>query len=133
MWIVDSSVWIDFFNGKSTPQTNLLVQVIGRQEIGLGDLNLYEVLQGFHSKSDFESAKEALLRFSVFPIGGVEIAVKAADNYRSLRRQGITVRKTVDCLLATFVIENGHSLLHSDRDFDHFADRLGMSVIEISQ
>ena len=132
MWIVDSSVWIDFFNGRMTPQTNLLAQVIGRQEIGLGDINLCEVLQGFHAQSDFERAREALLRFSVFPIGGKEIAVKAAENYRSLRRQGITVRKTVDCLLATFVIENGHSLLHSDRDFDHFAEQLGMSVIETS-
>ena len=132
MWIVDSSVWIDFFNGRMTPQTNLLAQVIGRQEIGLGDVNLCEVLQGFHAQSDFERAREALLRFSVFPIGGTEIAVKAAENYRSLRRQGITVRKTVDCLLATFVIENGHSLLHSDRDFDHFAEQLGMSVIETS-
>ncbi len=132
MWIVDSSVWIDFFNGKSTPQTDLLSQVIGQQEIGLGDIILCEVLQGFRAQSEFESAREALLRFSVFPIGGVEIAIKAADYYRSLRRQGITVRKTVDCLLATFVIENGHSLLHNDRDFDHFVEHFGMTVIEMS-
>ena len=129
MWIVDSSVWIDFFNGKSTPQTDVLVNGFGWQEIGLGDINLCEVLQGFHAPSDFERAREALLRFSIFPIGGQEIAIKAAENYRSLRRRGITVRKTIDCLLATFVIENGHSLLHSDRDFDHFVEHFGMPVI----
>ena len=128
MWIVDSSVWIDFFNGKSTPQTDVLVHGFGWQEIGLGDINLCEVLQGFHAQSDFERAREALLRFSIFPIGGQEIAIKAAENYRSLRRRGITVRKTLDCLLATFVIENGHSLLHSDRDFDHFVEHFGMPV-----
>lgn len=130
MWIVDSSVWIDFFNGRTTPQTDLLARVIGRQEIGLGDINMFEVLQGFRAQSDFDRAKAALLRFSVFPIGGVDTAIKAAGYYRSLCRQGITVRKTVDCLLATFVIENSHSLLHNDRDFDHFAERFGMSVIE---
>ena len=129
MWIVDSSVWIDFFNGRSTPQTDVLVEVFGRQEIGLGDIILCEVLQGFHVQSDFERAREALLRFFIFPIGGLEIAVKAAENYRSLRRRGITVRKTVDCLLATFVIENDHSLLHCDRDFDHFVEHFGMLVI----
>ena len=129
MWIVDSSVWIDFFNGKSTPHTDVLVNGFGWQEIGLGDINLCEVLQGFHAQSDFERAREALLRFSIFPIGGQEIAIKAAENYRSLRRRGITVRKTIDCLLATFVIENGHSLLHSDRDFDHFVEHFGMPVI----
>jgi predicted nucleic acid-binding protein len=132
LWIVDSSVWIDFFNGKSTPQTDVLVHGFGWQEIGLGDINLCEVLQGFHAQSDFERAREALLRFSIFPIGGHDIAIKAAENYRSLRRQGITVRKTVDCLLATFVIENGHSLLHSDRDFDHFVEHFGMPVIRAS-
>ncbi len=130
MLIVDSSVCIDFFNDKSTPQTDLLSQVIGRQEIGLSDIILCEVLQGFRAQSEFEGAREALLRFSVFPIGGVEIAIKAADYYRSLRRQGITVRKTVDCLLATFIIENGHSLLHNDRDFDHFVEHFGMPVIK---
>ena len=129
MWIVDSSVWIDFFNGKSTPQTDVLVHGFGWQEIGLGDINLCEVLQGFHAQSDFERARGALLRFSIFPIGGQEIAIKAAENYCSLRRRGITVRKTLDCLLATFVIENGHSILHSDRDFDHFVEHFGMPVI----
>ena len=129
MWIVDSSVWIDFFNGKSTPQTDVLVHGFGWQEIGLGDINLCEVLQGFQAQSDFERAREALLRFSIFPIGGQEIAIKAAENYRSLRRHGITVRKTVDCLLATFVIENGHSPLHSDRDIDHFVEHFAMPVI----
>jgi hypothetical protein len=87
------------------------------------------VLQGFHAQSDFERAREALLRFSIFPIGGLEIAVKAAENYLSLRRRGITVLKTVDCLLATFVIENDHSLLHNDREFDHFVEHFGMLAI----
>jgi len=129
MWIVDSSVWIDYFNGVITPQTDLLDAALGQREIGLGDIILAEVLQGFRDQRDFERARDALLRFPVFTIGGVDIALKSAANLRLLRRHGITVRKTVDCLIATFVIENGFSLLHSDRDFEAFEVHLGLDVV----
>ncbi len=129
MWIVDASVWIDYFNGKITSQTDLLDAALGQWVIGLGDITLCEVLQGYRNQREFETARRTLLQFPIFTIGGVEIAVKSAENFCFLRRQGITVRKTIDCLIATFVIENGFSLLHSDRDFDPFETHLGLDVV----
>jgi predicted nucleic acid-binding protein len=129
VWIVDSSVWIDYFNGRITSQTDLLDSALGQQEIGLGDIVLAEVLQGFRQGRDFETARDALLRFSVLSMGGVAMAIKSAQNFRSLRQRGVTVRKTVDCLIATFVIEHGFSLLHSDQDFDPFEEYLGLHVV----
>ena len=129
MWIVDSSVWIDYFNGQDTPQTDLLDAALGQRAIGLGDIILCEVLQGFRDQRDFDIARQSLLQFAVYTIGGAEIAIRSAENYRSLRRQGITIRKTVDCLIATFVIERGFSLLHSDRDFCPFETHLGLDVV----
>ena len=129
MWIVDSSVWIDYFHGQNTPQTNLLNAALGQRAIGLGDIILCEVLQGFRDQRDFGLARQSLFQFTIYTIGGTEIAVKSAENYRSLRRQGITIRKTIDCLIATFVIERGFSLLHSDRDFDPFETHLGLNVV----
>ena len=128
MWIVDSSVWIDYFGGKATPQTDLLQAALGWQAIALGDIILCEVLQGYRRQQDFYAARQALLLFPIYAIGGTEIALKSAENYRALRHQGITVRKTIDCLLATFVIERGFTLLHSDRDFDPFETYLGLRV-----
>jgi predicted nucleic acid-binding protein len=128
MWIVDSSVWIDYFGGKVTPQTDLLHGALGWQAIGLGDIILCEVLQGYRRQQDFDAARRALLQFPVYSIGGTEIALKSAESYRTLRRQGITVRKTIDCLIAAFVIERGFTLLHSDRDFDPFEKHLGLRV-----
>lgn len=129
MWIVDSSVWIDYFNGRATPQTDLLDAALGQWPIGLGDVILCEVLQGFRDQRDFDTALQALLQFAVYTIGGTEIALRSAKNYRFLCRRGITVRKTVDCLIATFVIESGFFLLHSDRDFDPFETHLGLDVV----
>jgi predicted nucleic acid-binding protein len=128
MWIVDSSVWIDYFGGQVTPQTDLLHDALGRQEIALGDIILCEVLQGYRHQQDFDAARQALLQFPVYALGGIEIALRSAENYRALRQQGITVRKTIDCLIATFVIERGFALLHSDRDFDPFERHLGLRV-----
>ena len=133
MWIVDSSVWIDFFNGRVTPETEILDAALGVEVLALGDIILCEVLQGYRLESDFEKAREARLRFPVFPIGGTRIAIKGAENYRLLRHQGITVRKTIDCLIATFVIERGFSLLHNDRDFDPFEQHLGLVVVRRDQ
>lgn len=128
MWIVDSSVWIDYFAGKVTPQTDLLHSALGWQAIGLGDIILCEVLQGYRRQEDFDAARTALLQFPVYRIGGIAIALKSAESYRALRRQGITIRKTIDCLIATFVIERGFTLLHSDRDFEPFELHLGLRV-----
>ena len=129
MWIVDSSVWIQYFNGMVTPQTDLLHAALGQRAVGLTDIILCEVLQGYRHQKDFETARDTLLRFPIHPIGGAPIALKSAENFRFLRRKGITVRKTIDCLIATFVIENGFSLLHDDRDFLPFEKHLGLNVV----
>ncbi len=129
MWIVDSSVWIHYFNGVITPQTDLLHNALGQRAIGLGDVILCEVLQGYRHQADFEAARDALLRFPIHPIGGVQLALKSAENFRLLRRKGTIVRKTIDCLIATFVMENGFSLLHADRDFVPFEQHLGLDVV----
>ncbi len=129
MWFVDSSVWIDYFNGKNTPQTDKLNDALGAQIIAVGDIILAEVLQGFRRDADFEIARNALMQFHLFRVGGVDIALKSAENFRYLRCRGITVRKTIDCLIATFVIERGMQLLHADRDFEPFEQHLGLQVI----
>ncbi|MCC9077796.1 PIN domain nuclease [Litorilinea aerophila] len=126
MWLVDSSVWIDYFNGVVTPETDTLDSALGQRELGLGDIILCEVLQGFRRQQDFVRAQRALLQFPIFPIGGKEIAIRSAENYRFLRLRGVTVRKTIDCLIATFAIESGYALLYSDRDFDAFVEYLGL-------
>ena len=129
MWLIDSSVWIDYFNGVATPQTDRLDAALGHEPLCLGDIILCEVLQGFQHQDEFEQAKIALLSFPIYILGGVELAVKSAENYRALRRHGITVRKTIDCLIATFAIANGMWLLHNDRDFDPFETYLGLKVV----
>jgi len=129
VWIVDTSVWIDYFNGTDTPETELLDRSLGQRELGLTDIILCEVLQGFRSDSEFERARDALLTFPIFSLGGQDLAISSARNYQLLRRRGITVRKTIDCLIATFVIEQGYTLLHCDRDFDPFVTRLGLRSV----
>jgi predicted nucleic acid-binding protein len=127
--IVDSTVWVDYVNGKSNEETRLLEVRIGREEIGLTDLIFCEVLQGFRGEREFEEVKTQLLEFSIFPTGGTEMALEAATNYRRLRAQGFTVRKTIDCWIATFCLREGHELLHRDRDFDPFESELGLRVL----
>ena len=129
MILVDSSVWIDYFNGIKTRETDTLDQILGEQILLVGDLILAEVLQGFRRDEDFEQARRALFSFQIVKMLDPELAVQSARNYRTLRSQGITIRKTIDCLIATYCIESGNALLHSDRDFDAFEDRLGLSVI----
>jgi predicted nucleic acid-binding protein len=132
VWIVDSSVWIDYFNGTVSPETDLLDAALGQRELGLVDIILCEVLQGFRSDADFERARDALLVFPILNTGGQALAIQSAVNYRKLRQRGITVRKTIDCLIATFVIEEGHTLLHCDRDFDPFVSHLGLQVVDLN-
>jgi predicted nucleic acid-binding protein len=129
MVIVDSSVWIDLLAGRSNEQTEWLARELVQQRMGLTDLILCEVLQGIRGESAFMQVREQLLEFEVFDSGGAELAVAAARNYRLLREQGLTVRTTIDCLIATFCLENGHTLLHRDRDFDVFEKRLGLRVV----
>ncbi|MBF2097369.1 MAG: PIN domain nuclease [Gloeomargaritaceae cyanobacterium C42_A2020_066] len=126
MILVDSSVWVDYFNGVRSRETDFLDSTLGIEPVAIGDLILTEVLQGFRSDSDYQTAKSLLLELTVFELLGQDLAVKAADNYRVLRRCGVTVRKTVDCIIATFCIERGLPLLYTDRDFEPFAKSLGL-------
>ena len=127
MILVDSSVWIDYFRGVLTPQTDRLDGLLGFAPVATGDFLIAEVLQGFTSDADFATGLRIMSSVTVVDIGGVDIAIKAARNFRTLRAQGVTVRKTIDTLIATRCIENGHALLYSDRDFDPFVGRLGLT------
>jgi predicted nucleic acid-binding protein len=129
MVIVDTSVWVEYLRGRATPETIWLDGALGRQAIGLTDLILCEVLQGVRSDSDFKTAKRELLKLSVFPGGGVDLAVEAASHFRDLRQRGFTVRKMVDCWIATFCLRQDYRLLHCDRDYDVFEQKLGLRVL----
>ena len=129
MILVDSSVWIDFFKGTITAQTDRLDRLLGQDLLVTGDLILTEVLQGFEDEQDFDCARHLLTSLTVVELGGQEIALQAARNFRALRRLGVTVRKTIDTVIATRCIESGYDLLHSDRDFDPFARHLGLRVV----
>ena len=129
MILVDSSVWIDYFKGTSTTQTEKLDRLLGHEPLAIGDLILTEVLQGFDSERDFNDARRMLTSLMVVELGGREIAIQAAKNFRALHRFGVTVRKTIDSVIATRCIEDGYDLLHNDRDFDPFAEHLGLRVV----
>lgn len=129
MLLVDSTVWVDYFNGNITPQTDYLHNVLAGEPILVGDLILAEVLQGFRKDADFEKARKMLGKFTQVDLVGPALAVQASRNYRFLRQKGVTVRKTVDSLIATYCIENDHDLLHSDSDFDGYEEHLGLKVI----
>lgn len=126
MILVDSSVWIDYFRGLQTPQTDRLDELLGAEPVAIGDLMLAEVLQGFDGEKEFERALELLETLNRIDIAGHDVAVQAARNFRSLRAKGVTVRKTIDTLIATRCIEDGLPLLFSDRDFDPFVEYLGL-------
>ena len=126
MILVDSSVWIDFFRGTVTPQSERLDQLLGRESLLIGDLILAEVLQGFTSERDFNQARKMLGALELVNLGGAEMAVQAARNFRTLRAKGVTIRKTIDTFIATCCIEQDHALLFSDRDFDPFVLHLGL-------
>lgn len=128
MILVDSSVWIDFFRGTASPQVELLDALLGKEPLALGDLILAEVLQGFPSDREFNQARRLLMRFERVAIVDTETAIQAAKNFRTLRSKGITVRKTIDTLIATCCIQKGHLLLHRDRDFEPFTRHLGLQV-----
>jgi predicted nucleic acid-binding protein len=129
MVIVDSSVWIDYLGGVENEHTIWLEREMSVQRLGLVDLILCEVLQGIRDRQRFTQTRDDLLRFEVFEAGGIELAVAAAENFRFLRSHGITVRKTIDCFIATFCLREGHALLHRDRDFDGFEEHLKLRVV----
>ena len=128
MIVVDSSVWIDWFNGADTRETALLDGILGTEPVIAGDLILAEVLQGFGDDRDVRRARAAFDTLIFAPMVGRDIALASARNYRTLRARGVTVRKTIDMLIATFCIENGHALLHADRDFEAMAG-LGLRIV----
>lgn len=122
-------MWIDYFNGKITRQTEKLDGLLGREPLAIGDLILTEVLQGFAHERSFNAAKKLLTSLAVVDLCGLEIAVQAAKNFRALRELGITVRKTIDSVIATRCIESGYELLHNDGDFDPFVKHLGLRSV----
>ena len=126
MILVDSSVWVDYFNGHASRQTDFLDSLLGTEPVAVGDLILTEVLQGFRSDENYETAKGLLASLTAYELLGVRLAVKTADNYRALRKRGITVRKTADAIIATFCIDRRIPLLYCDRDFDPFVKFLGL-------
>lgn len=131
MILVDSSVWIDYFNGVENPYTVKLDSLLGVELIATGDIILTEILQGFQSDKDFKAAKAMLLNLTVFDMLGQQNAIAAAEHYLSLRKQGITVRKTIDCMIATFCIQNNHQLLFCDKDFQPFVEHFGLEVVDV--
>jgi predicted nucleic acid-binding protein len=126
MILVDSSVWIDYFRGRQSPQTDRLHSLVGNEPIATGDLVLTEVLQGFGSAQDFNQGKKLLTSLPIIELVGGDTAIQAANNFRTLRLLGITVRKTIDTLIATSCIEKGLALLYSDKHFDPFVEHLGL-------
>lgn len=124
MIVVDSSVWIDYFTGKPTPATNKLDSLLGVERVAVGDLMLTEVLQGFRIEREYRQAKRLLLSLAVLNILSIDIALRSASNYRRLRRIGVTVRQTVDTIIATYCVEHNLALLHSDKDFQPFHEHL---------
>ncbi len=129
MILVDSSVWIDYLRGAATPQTDKLDTLLGSAPVLMGDLVLTEVLQGCGTDREFNDVRRALEAFELVTIGGADVAAEAARNYRRLRALGVTVRKTVDTLIATRCLVSGYELLHADRDFEPFAQHLGLRCV----
>lgn len=129
MTIIDTTVWIDYLGGTVNPHTSWLDRELRLQPLGLTDLILCEILQGIRDEPTFKRVRRELSMFTIFHTGGEELAVASAQNYRLLRGRGHTIRKVVDCLIASFCLLDGHSLLHRDRDFDPFESYLDLQVV----
>ncbi len=129
MILVDSSVWIDYFNGRKTWQTDLLEILLSDVPIIIGDLILAEILQGFRSDNDYKTAKSFLSDLPFREMGGYQVAVQSAQNYRTLRKKGVTVRKTIDVIIGTYCILEGLPLLHDDRDFEPMESHLSLKIL----
>lgn len=129
MILVDTSVWIDFFNGTDSPEVELLVKAISNDFVAMGDLILMELLQGFRSEKQAVTVRKELQKCTFYEIGGYDVAVQAAKNHRILRKKGITIRKSIDMMIGTFCIEKRLWLLHKDRDFTPM-EELGLKVVK---
>lgn len=129
MLVVDTTVWVDYFNGQINPETDYLDHIISQELILVGDIILAETLQGFRADKDYALAQAALSKFEQTEMLNLQLAQQSAQNYRSLRKKGITVHKTIDCIIATFCIEKNHALLHRDSDFNGFEKHLGLNVV----
>ena len=129
MILVDTSVWVDYFNGHSSAQTDALDDALGMQDVIIGDLILTEVLQGFRHDRHFRQARQLLQTFPIVTMGGPQLAIRSAEHYQALRRRGVTVRKTIDVMIGTYCIANNISLLHADRDFDPMVQHLGLVAV----
>lgn len=128
MIVVDTSVWIDYFNGVPTPQVDLLDDLLGKRVLAVGDLILAELLQGFATEQDANRALRLLDPLEFVAMAGREVAIQSAANYRRLRRRGVTVRKTMDMLIGTYCLMHDHEILHNDRDFELLARHLGLKT-----
>ena len=129
MIVVDSSVWIDYFGGKATLAAEKLDSLLGETPIAAGDLMLIEVLQGFRTDSDFAQARDLLMSLTILNMLNTSIALRSAANFRTLRKKGVTVRKTIDTIIATYCIENSLALLYSDKDFQPFQEHLKLQSV----
>jgi predicted nucleic acid-binding protein len=128
MIVADTSVWIDYFNGIEGNHVEILDYELVHERVIIGDLIIVELLQGFRDENQYGIAKQIIEQLKYYDLGGIEIAYKTAQNYRKLRKKGITVRKTIDMIIGTFCIENGFELIHNDRDFDPLEKYLGLKV-----
>ncbi|HAJ79441.1 MAG TPA: VapC toxin family PIN domain ribonuclease [Fibrobacteres bacterium] len=129
MILADTSIWIDYFRGINSSKTDLLNDLLDYERIAIGDLIITELMQGFRTKSQINAALRIISRLEYFDLAGKDIAFKAAENYRLMRKAGITIRKTIDIIIGTFCIENKFALLHNDRDFEPMAEYLGLVVL----
>ena len=128
MIIADTSAWIDYFRGLEADHTNALDLALSRNRVATGDLIIAEFLQGFRSEKDYQEARSLMESLEYFDLVGKEVSILAGQNFRLLRKEGITVRKTIDVIIATFCIVNDFELIHNDRDFDPFEERLGLRI-----
>lgn len=126
MILVDTSIWIDYFNGIDNKETNILDIALIDGTVAIGDMILMEILQGFRSDNDYKKAKNTLATLDQYEMFGQSMVIKCADNYRSLRKKGISIRKTADVIIASFCIDNKIPLLFSDRDFMPFVEHLNL-------
>ncbi len=131
MLVVDTSVWIDYFNGVATPQTQRLDELLGERLLAVGDLILAELLQGFATDADAKRALTFLEPLEFLEMAGRDVAIQSAANYRRLRRRGVTVRKTMDMLIGTYCLMHDHELLHNDRDLDVLGKHLGLRIVRV--
>ena len=129
MVLADTSVWIDYFNGVSTWQSDRLDVLLDTEPVALGDLILTEVLQGFRNESDFRKAQAFLADLPFYELGGYAVCLQAARNYRALRAKGVAIHRTIDVIIATACVEWNFKLLHNDRDFDALQKIIGMGVV----